>query len=232
MVDKTDSMYQNPALTADLVVFGYQQGQLSVLLLNRKEQPFINEWTLPGGFVALNHTLQQTCQRVLREKLGIDSLYLAQVYTFDQPGRDPRGHVVSVAYYSLVNPATVHITTGKMANDVRWFPVRELPALAFDHAHIFQVALQRLRNQIQYQPVGFQLLDELFTMPELHALYECILATKIDRRNFARKVQDAGLVVPTGERREGVRNRLPELFRFNQSLIHSTFHLNITPNEH
>ena len=232
MIGRTESIYQNPALTADIVVFGYSQGVLNVLLLNRNETPFDGRWSLPGGFVALHQTLQQTCTRILKDKLGIDSLHLAQVYTFDQPGRDPRGHVVSVAYYSLVNPATLHITTGNMANDVRWFPVKELPALAFDHSHIFQVALQRLRNQIQYQPVGFQLLDELFTMPELHELYECILDAPIDRRNFARKMQDAGLVVGTGTHRQGVRNRQPELFRFNQSLIHSTFHLNITPNEH
>ena len=228
MLTSTTPAYQNPALTADIVVFGYTRGQLSVLLLNRKEQPFINEWTLPGGFVALNHTLQQTCQRVLRDKLGMDSLYLEQVYTFDQPGRDPRGHVVSVAYYSLVNPNDLHVAAGTMANDVRWFPVNDLPVLAFDHTHIFNIALQRLRAKIQYQPVGFQLLNELFTMPELHELYECILATEIDRRNFARKVQDAGLVIATGERRNSVRNRQPELFRFNQSLIHSNFHLNIS----
>lgn len=228
MTPTISTNYQNPALTADIVVFGYQNGTLNVLLLNRKEEPYNGEWSLPGGFVALQQTLQQTCARILKDKLGIDSLYLEQVYTFDQEGRDPRGHVVSVAYYSLVNPGALRISAGKMANDVRWFAVQEMPPLAFDHTHIFNVALQRLRAKIQYHPAGFQLLDELFTMPELHALYECILGTQTDRRNFARKVQDAGLVVPTGTHREGVRNRQPELFRFNQSLVHSNFHLNIS----
>jgi len=219
--------YQNPSLALDLVVFGYSRKTLSVLLLNRKEEPFKDQWVLPGAFLQMEERFKDTCSRVLRTKLGMDDVYMEQLYSFDEPERDPRGRAISVAYYALVNPARVAISAGSMTNDVAWFNIKDLPALGFDHPRIFQIALQRLRSKITYFPVGFELLDDLFTMPELHELYECILDTSIDRRNFRRKILDAGYIVNTGNKREGSQNRHPDLYKFNKELKENSFQLNV-----
>jgi 8-oxo-dGTP diphosphatase len=219
--------YTNPALAVDLVVFGYNARELSVLLLNRKEEPFKGGWTLPGAFLQMDERFADTCSRILRTKLGMDRLYLEQLYSFDGLDRDPRGRAISVAYYALVNPGKLKFTTGTMANDVQWFNWRKLPALGFDHRQIFKTALQRLQGKIQYFPVGFELLDEQFTMTELHELYECILDIPLDRRNFRRKILASEYILPTGLKREGLQNRHPELYVFNKKLKRNDFQLNI-----
>lgn len=220
--------YPNPALAIDLVVFGYAQKELSVLLLNRKEEPYRDGWTLPGAFLQMTETFQEVCMRILQSKLGISGLFLEQLYSFDRLERDPRGRVISIAYFSLVNPEKFTLAAGTMANDVAWFPVHQLPELGFDHGDIFLAALQRLKTKILYYPVGFELLDEVFTMTELHELYECILGISIDRRNFRRKILDSSYIIGTGKKREGLKNRHPDLYIFNKELTQNNFHLNIT----
>ena len=224
---KTFGSYQNPSLAVDIVVFGYQPKTLSVLLLNRKEAPFKGGWTLPGAFLQMEETFAAVCSRILSTKLGMDNVYAEQLYSFDEPERDPRGRVIAVAYYAVINPAKFKIAAGSMANDVQWFPVSNMPALGFDHTPVFNVALQRLQSKILYYPVGFQLLDEQFTMPELHELYECILDITIDRRNFRRKILDSGYIINTGTKREGLQNRHPDLYTFNKNLTPNNFNLNI-----
>ena len=219
--------YRNPALAIDLIVFGYSENALSVLLLNRKDEPYKNGWVLPGAFLQMEEAFQDVCTRVLQTKLGISELYLEQLYTFDKPGRDPRGRAVSVAHYALVNPQKFSLTAGTMTNDVKWFPVHKLPTLGFDHKEIFGAAIQRLKAKILYHPVGFELLNEEFTMTELHDLYECILGVEIDRRNFRRKILDSNYIVATGKKREGLKNRHPDLYVFNKQLTENNFHLNI-----
>jgi len=227
-MEKQFQQYQNPAVAIDLVVFGYAQKQLSVLLLNRKDAPYKNGWTLPGAFVQMDETFQDVCLRILDSKLGLSTLFLEQLYSFDRLDRDPRGRVISVSYYSLINPELFTLTAGTMANDVTWFGVDELPALGFDHSAILSTAIKRLKTKILYDPVGFELLDEEFTMTELHELYECILDSSIDRRNFRRKILDSNYIIATGKRREGLKNRHPELYCFNKDLKQNNFHLNIT----
>ena len=224
---KTFGSYQNPSLAVDIAVFGYHGKTLSVLLLNRKEAPFEGGWTLPGAFLQMDETFAAVCGRILSTKLGMNNVYAEQLYSFDDPDRDPRGRVIAVAYYAVINPAKFKITAGTMANDVQWFPVSNIPALGFDHTLIFNTALQRLKSKILYYPVGFQLLDELFTMPELHELYECILGITIDRRNFRRKIIDSGYIINTGTKREGLQNRHPDLYTFNKTLKPNNFNLNI-----
>jgi 8-oxo-dGTP diphosphatase len=219
--------YSNPALAIDLVVFGYHENELSVLLLNRKDEPFEGGWTLPGAFLRMEERFSDTCSRVLRTKLGMDQLYLEQLYSFDEPERDPRGRAISVTYFALVNPSRLEISAGTMTNDVRWFNVKKIPELGFDHKMIFKKALQRLRSKILYFPVGFELLDEYFTMTELHELYECILDTSLDRRNFRRTILASEYILPTGTKREGLQNRHPELYVFNKKLKKNNFQLNI-----
>lgn len=224
---KPFSNYKNPVLAVDLVVFGYNEGELSVLLLNRKEAPFKDFWTLPGAFLQMEETLLQASSRVLAAKIGMDKIYLEQLYTFDDPDRDPRGRVISIAHYALINPKAFTISAAKIANDVAWHLFKELPDLGFDHQQIFELALLRLQSKIMYYPVGFQLLDDLFTMPELHGLYECILDQPIDRRNFTKKIVDSGFVINTGKKRTGSKNRHPDLYQFNKKLKQNSFQIKI-----
>lgn len=226
-MNKQFHTYKNPSLAVDLAVFGYHSNELSVLLLNRKEEPFKNGWTLPGGFLQIEESLQQVCNRIMKTKIGLENIYLEQLYSFDEPGRDPRGRVISIAHYALVNPHRFEIVAGNMANDVQWFPVAEVPELGFDHNQIFELALKRLKSKILYNPVGFELLNETFTMPELHELYECILGISIDRRNFRRKILDSEYIIATGTKREGLKNRHPDLYHFNKKLKQNNFQLNI-----
>jgi 8-oxo-dGTP diphosphatase len=220
--------YQNPSLAIDLVVFGYRDGKLSILLLNRKEEPFINQWTLPGAFLKMEERLLDTCSRILRSKLGLDTFYLEQLYSFDALDRDPRGRVLSISYFALINPDSYKTTAGTMANDVQWFKTEELPALGFDHTEIVQLAIKRLRAKVLYHPVGFELLEEEFTLPDLHQLYECILGISIDRRNFRRKLLESGFITPTGEKRTGAKNRHPDIYRFNKTISPHQFNLNLS----
>jgi len=224
---KPFNSYKNPALAVDLVVFGYQGESLSVLLLNRKDEPFKDQWTLPGGFLQMEETFKDTCARILLTKLGINNLYTEQLFSFDDINRDPRGRVISVSYFTLINPKRFALVTGSMANDVKWFNIAKLPALGFDHRHIFKIALERLRAKIQYNPVGFELLNEKFTLPELHQLYEQVLDFPIDRRNFRRKILDSGFISSTGEKKTGAQNRHPDIYMFNKQLKSNQFHLNL-----
>jgi 8-oxo-dGTP diphosphatase len=156
------------------------------------------------------------------------NLYLEQLYSFDDLQRDPRGRVISVTYYALVNPSKFDVSAGKMANDVKWQEVNKIPKLGFDHTALFKKALQRLKSKILYYPVGFELLDDLFTMTELQELYECILGVEIDRRNFRRKILDSEYIVNTGTKREGLQNRAPDLYKFNKKLKPNNFNINIS----
>nr|WP_293834038.1 NUDIX domain-containing protein [uncultured Arsenicibacter sp.] len=225
------SAYPQPSVTIDCVIFGYDGEKLSVLLLNRKEEPYAGMWTVPGGFLYLDETLEESADRILRTKTGLGSLYLEQLFTFGRPDRDPRGRVLSVTYYTLINPEHVELTTGKMANDVNWFPVSQLPALGFDHKDVLQTAIQRLQAKVTYQPVGFELLNPQFTISELQDLYECILNVRLDRRNFHKKITASGILKPTGQKRLGEKNRAPELFEFDRerydALVKSGFQFKI-----
>jgi 8-oxo-dGTP diphosphatase len=224
---KSFHQYTNPALAVDLVIFGYHQEVLSVLLLNRKEAPFENKWTLPGAFLQMEESFKDVCQRILNNKLGIRKVYLEQLYSFDEVNRDPRGRVISVAYFALVNPTRFELVAGSMANDAQWFDVNHIPTLGFDHKSIFKLALERLQAKLIYHPLGFELLDQEFTLTELHQLYECILGISLDRRNFRRKILESSYIIATGKKREGLKNRHPDLYRFNKDLQQHNFNLNI-----
>lgn len=209
--------YPRPSVTVDCVVFGYDGEQLSVLLLNRKDEPFADQWTLLGGFLKLDETFEVASERILSQKAGLAGLYLEQLYTFGGLERDPRGRVLSVSYYALVNPRQVELVVGQMANDLRWCSIQDLPMLGFDHNHIVEIARRRLAAKITYQPVGFELLNEQFTMTELQDLYERILEEPLDRRNFYKRIMASGILKSTGERRTGLKSRPAELFAFDKT---------------
>jgi len=208
-------IYPRAALTVDCVVFGFDEGELKVLLIQRALEPFRGKWALPGGFVRTEETLEEAARRELEEEAGLQDVFLEQLYTFGAVERDPRERVVSVAYYALVQSAAHATRAATDATEARWFPVSQVPKLAFDHAEILATALQRLQGKVRYQPIGFELLPAKFTLSQLQHLYEAVLETELDKRNFRKKVLSYGLLVPLQETLMMGRHRPAQLFRFN-----------------
>ena len=200
-------------LTVDLVVFTIRDGVLQVLLIQRAIPPFPGRWALPGGFMLDGESLDAAARRELKEETGVTDVYLEQLYTFGDPKRDPRGRVVTVAYYALV-ASDRELRAGTDAEAARWWPVDRHPPLAFDHENILRYALERLRNKLEYTTVGFQLLPRKFTLTELQRVYEVILGRPLDKRNFRRKIELLGILTPLEEWREG-GTRPAQLYTFS-----------------
>lgn len=207
--------HPRPAVTVDCVVFGFDESDLKVLLVKRDVEPFRGTWALPGGFVDIDENLDEAARRELKEETGIDRLYLEQLYTFGDPDRDPRGRVISVAYCALVKLSDHRLAAATDASDAAWFPVNDIPSLAFDHANILEVALKRLKGKVRYQPIGFELLPTKFTLSELQHLYEVILESPLDKRNFRKKILGTGLLVELDEIEQDVAHRAARLYRFD-----------------
>ena len=207
--------YPRAALTVDCVVFGFDEGELKVLLIERALEPFKGKWALPGGFVRVEETLDEAARRELAEEAGLKDVFLEQLFSFGALDRDPRERVVSVAYYALVKLAAHDTKAATDAADARWFPISKVPKLAFDHTDIFATASARLKGKVRYQPIGFELLPPKFTLSQLQHLYEAVLETELDKRNFRKKVLSFGLLVPLKETRMAGRHRPAQLFRFD-----------------
>jgi 8-oxo-dGTP diphosphatase len=207
--------YPRPALTVDCVVFAAEPDGLKALLVCRALPPFQGQWALPGGFVRMQETTEEAARRELVEETGLSNVFLEQLYTFSRVDRDPRERVVSVAYFALVRSTTVR--AGSDADDARWFPIDDMPRLAFDHAEIVSVALERLRGKVRYQPLGFELLPPKFTLGQLQRLYEAILGRDLDKRNFRRVVLRMNVLDELDELEEGVSHRPSRLYRFNKA---------------
>jgi 8-oxo-dGTP diphosphatase len=189
-------------VTVDIVIFTIQSGELRVLLVKRAAPPFQGQFAIPGGFVHEGESLEQAAIRELREETGVAEIYLEQLYSFGDPKRDPRGRVITVAYFALI-AADYPLEAGTDAAEADWWPFDRLPPLAFDHGKILHYALERLRNKLEYTTVGFQLLPEKFTMTELQEVYETILGKKLDKRNFRRKLALLKILKPLSEYRRG-----------------------------
>ena len=199
-------------VAVDIVIFTIQSGILKVLLVKRRIPLFVGQYAISGGFVHDNEDLDQAALRELQKETGVSEVYLEQLYSFGEPKRDPRGRVISIAYFALIS-ADRHLEAGSDAAEARWWPVKELPSLAFDHADILTYALERLRNKLEYTTVGFQLLPEKFTLSQLQEAYESILEKNLDKRNFRRKMSQLKILKPLKEyQRAG--QRPAQLFRF------------------
>jgi len=208
--------YPRAALTVDCVVFGFDESELKVLLIQRGLEPFKGRWALPGGFVRVDETLVAAARRELLEEAGLSNVFLEQLYSFGALHRDPRERVVSVAYYALVKLSEHEAKAATDATNARWFVVSKVPRLAFDHREILSTALARLKGKVRYQPIGFELLPPKFTLSQLQHLYEAVLETKLDKRNFRKKALDFGLLVPLNEKFQSGRHRPARLFRFDR----------------
>lgn len=225
---------QNISLAVDAIVFGYSKEQgVSILLIKRKYPPFKGDWAIPGGFVLDSESLEEAVERELLEETGIKINYLEQLYTFGKPNRDPRQRIVSVAYFGLVKSTQFEkLNASTDAEEAQWFNIKNLPKLAFDHANILTIAIERIRNKIKYQPIGFELLDKKFPFSDLEHLYAILLDREIDRRNFKKKIQKLGILEELNEKvKSSGAGRPGNLFQFNkkryQELLKSGMHFEI-----
>lgn len=215
---KAQDKFERPGLTVDCVVFGLNSaaGTLEALLVERDVPPFQGEWALPGGFVRPGEQLEDAARRELREETNVTNLFLEQLYTFGAPQRDPRGWIVTVAYYALIAPAQYELRAATDARRAQWFPVSQLPSLAFDHQLILDTALNRLKGKVRYAPVGFELLPKKFTLFQLQQLYETILERKLDNRNFRKKILGMAILRELDEWQKDVPHRAARLYRFDE----------------
>jgi 8-oxo-dGTP diphosphatase len=186
------------------------------MLIQRALPPFEGKWALPGGFVRLDETLAEAARRELEEETGLRNVFLEQLYTFSAVDRDPRERVVSVAHYALVNLRDHSVHAATDASAAAWFGVHDVPSLAFDHAEILQVALERLRGKLRYQPIGFELLPKKFTLTQLQRLYELVLERELDKRNFRKRALAMDLLVELDEVEQDVAHRAARLYRFDE----------------
>ncbi|WP_443938037.1 NUDIX hydrolase [Pedobacter sp. MW01-1-1] len=207
---------QDIKIAVDAIVFGYADGELSILLIKQKYGDLKNQWALVGGFVQDNESLYAAVNRELKEETGVQVNYLEQLYTFgDDINRDPRFRVISVAYFALVNSTKLILKADSDAEEAQWFSINELPALAFDHDAIIKTALKRLQSKLTYQPIGFDLLPKEFLFSELENLYCTILEREIDRRNFRKKILSFGIVDELEKFGNKKNGRPAKLFSFN-----------------
>lgn len=205
--------YPHPSVTTDCVIFGFDGTKLNVLLVQRGVEPYKGRWAFPGGFVKMDETTLEGAKRELYEETGLKDAYIRQFHTFSAVDRDPRERVITVAYYALVR--TSEVKGGDDAAKAQWFSLEQVPSLAFDHDMILRQALNELRKQIHFEPIGFELLPEKFTMTQLLHLYEAILGVKFDRRNFYNKMLKLGILTELEEKLTLVNKKVVFLYTFN-----------------
>lgn len=205
--------YPHPAVATDCVIFGFDGLSIRVLLIKRGIEPYKGKWAFPGGFMKMDETAEQCAKRELYEETGLKDALVEQFYTFTDVNRDPRERVITVAHYALVRLSEVK--GGDDAEVAQWFAHSEVPSLAFDHDRILRMALKCLKERICFEPIGFELLPEVFTMTELQNLYEAILEVKFDRRNFYNKMLKLGILTEAEPRPANAARRTPTKYKFN-----------------
>jgi 8-oxo-dGTP diphosphatase len=211
--------YPRPAVTVDIIIFTLRESRLQVLLVQRAHPPFEGAWALPGGFIQLDESLEDAAARELEEETGVQEAYLEQLYTYGEPSRDPRGRVITVAYYALLpKDAPIRQEGASDARQARLFPIDDLPVLAFDHGEIIQYAIRRLRYKLEYSAAGFELLPEEFTLSEIQHTYEKILGEHLDKRNFRRRILLAGIIESTDHLHAG-EGRPARLYRYRADAV-------------
>ncbi len=208
--------YPHPAVTTDVVVFTVIDERLQLLLIRRAGEPFKGCWALPGGFLDIDEDLGACAARELAEETGITGVYLEQLYSFGRPGRDPRERVISVAYFALVPAERIRVQAASDAAEAAWFPIAELPELAFDHGEIIALAHQRLIAKLDYSSVAFQLLPESFTLGELQRVYETLIDAELDKRNFRKWALALDQIEETGELRRRGNHRPARVYRLRE----------------
>jgi 8-oxo-dGTP diphosphatase len=223
---------QNIRVAVDAIVFGYQNNQIYVLLIQQKFGTHESYWALPGGLVHNDESLQDAVKRELKEETNIAVNYFEQLFTFgDNVFRDPRNRVISVAYFALVDADKLKVKADSDAENAQWFRIDEIPSLAFDHTIILGKAMERLKAKLTYEPIGFDLLPKEFLFSELENLYCTILEKEIDRRNFRKKILSFEIIEETDRFSPIKSGRPAKLFKFNKqkynALLKKGFHFEI-----
>ena len=208
--------YFKYAITVDNVIFGFDEGELKVLLIKRGEEPYDGMWALPGYFVKPAENLDDAAMRILTELTGVSNVYLEQVASYGAVDRHPFGRVITVAYYSLVKIEDYHLKADSIATLTTWKEISQIGSLAFDHNEIFRDCLERLRQHLRARPIGFELLPMKFTLTELQHLYEAILELSLDKRNFRKKILSTDMLIDLKEVQEGVAHRPAKLYKFDK----------------
>ena len=186
--------YPHAAMTADCVIYGFDGESLKILLIERGMEPYKGMWALPGGFMKIDETIEQTARRELFEETGLKDVYLSQFKVFSSVDRDPRERVVTVAFIALVRPSDCQLLAGDDAATALWFDENILPPMAFDHVEIIRQAREHLSEILRVRPVAFELLNKVFSLSELQRVYEAVNRTTYDRRNFQRKALQSGML--------------------------------------
>lgn len=204
-------------VSVDCVIFGYMNNAIYIPLLMRAVEPFEDCWSLPGGPIFENETPEQACMRKLEEDIGLKIEYIEQLYTFGGPTRDPRDRAFSISHFALIEETERPLIWGRDSRTAQWFHIDKLPEgkWAFDHEEIVKMAIKRLRGKLTYEPIGLSLLPEEFSLPELKNIYDVILGTELDRRNFYKKIKATGLLIPTGTVPSS-RGKPTQLYRFDR----------------
>jgi len=202
-----------PSLSVDCVIFGFDDQVLKVLLIKSDQPEFLGQWSLLGNKLRINEDLDAAAERVLYERTGLENIFLEQTKTFGGVNRHPEGRIVSIAYYSLLN--INHIQLQKTDNDLHWHPVNAVGNMAFDHNNILNTCYQTLQKKVLTEPIGLNLLPEIFTLRDLQLLYEAILGTSFDRRNFRKKFLSSKLLVDRNEIQKEVSHRPAKLYSFD-----------------
>lgn len=208
--------YLNFGLSVDCVVFGYHEGEVQVLLVERNEEPFKGHWALVGDLVHPTSDLAESANLILENLTGLKGIFMEQFFTFDGVKRHPLGRVVTVGYYSLVESEHYHPVASSWAKSTKWFSIKELPALAFDHLEILEKGIQTLKRRVRYRPVGFELLPQKFTLADLQALYEALLNREFDKPNFRKKILRMNFLTPLNEFEKNVSHRPAKLYSFDE----------------
>lgn len=209
-----EKKYNYAVIATDVAIFTVHEGKSQVLLIKMKKKPYADSWALPGGLVAPRESLREAALRHLQNKTGVKQTYLEQLYTFGDVDRDPFGRVVSVAYMALIPNRGVHLKTTKEYGEVRWFPVKHLPSLAYDHVEVIHYALERLKAKLAYSNAVYSLLPLEFTLSDLQAVYESILSKRLDKRNFRKKILALGIIRDVRKKKVGIPNRPATLYAF------------------
>ena len=213
------SKLEKPAVSVTVLIFTIDKGNLEILLVKRVREPFKEYWSIPGDLIYIDESLREAAMRVLQEKTGIKDVYLEQLYSFGEPNRDPRGRVITIAFFALLPRQSVDLAKTPDALHLKWTPINSLPQLAFDHEKIIEVAFERIKNKLSYSTIAQGLLPEKFRFSELQNIYEIILGKKIDKRNFRKKLTSLDLVVPTESMYKEGSHRPARLYKFKTKKV-------------
>ncbi|MBK3516065.1 NUDIX hydrolase [Carboxylicivirga marina] len=205
-------------ISIDCIIFSFHNDELHTLLLKWAAGKSRGEWALPGGYVNYDENIDAAASRVLKIHTGLDHVYLEQLKAFGDVNRYPKKRVITITYFSLVKYSDIKVEASESVYEVQWFPVKNHPELIFDHQEILQFGLNRLKQIVRHEPIGFKLLPLEFTLLQLQSLYEAILETKFDKPNFRRKLLKMKLLNDTGKKQENVSHRAANLYKFDLNI--------------